>query len=112
VSAVVREELEKIKDVLTAWQQTTLAELKDERRKHTRERMAARTAHFKDLNLTPEQKNKIDEIRKEFRPRIHEAGNRMRDRGQGGVGADFGRHQGMTRQKLMAAHIIVARSIS
>jgi Spy/CpxP family protein refolding chaperone len=78
VSAVVREELEKIKDVLTTEQQTKLAELKDERKEQARDQMAVRIANFKDLNLTPEQKTKIDEIRKEFRPRIHEAGNRMR----------------------------------
>ena len=30
------------------------------------------------LNLTADQKTKIAEIRNEFRPRIHEAGNRLR----------------------------------
>ncbi len=78
VNAVVREELEKIKDVLTPEQRAKLADLKDERREHVRDRMAHRIAEAKDLNLTAEQKTKIEEIRKDYRPRIHEAGNRMR----------------------------------
>jgi len=78
VGTTVREELEKIRDVLTAEQQAKLGELKDERRERTRDQMARRIADFKDLNLTDEQKTKIAEIRKEFRPRIQEAGNRMR----------------------------------
>jgi Spy/CpxP family protein refolding chaperone len=78
VGAVVRDELEKIKDVLTASQQEKLGELKEERREHVRDHMAHRVANFKELNLTPDQKTKIDAIRQEFRPRIHEAGNRMR----------------------------------
>jgi hypothetical protein len=78
VCSVVRDELEKFKDVLTASQQEKLGELKEERRERVRDQMAHRIANFKELNLTPEQKTKIDQIRQEFRPRIHQAGNRMR----------------------------------
>jgi len=78
VSTVVKEEVEKIKDVLTAEQKTKLAELKDERKERVRDQMAHRIANFKELNLTADQKTKIAEIRNEFRPRIHEAGNRLR----------------------------------
>jgi Spy/CpxP family protein refolding chaperone len=78
VCTVVKEELAKIKDVLTAEQQAKLAELKNERKERVRDQMAHRIANFKDLNLTADQKSRIDEIRSEFRPRIHEAGNRMR----------------------------------
>jgi Spy/CpxP family protein refolding chaperone len=78
VSTVVRDELEKIKDVLTSGQQAKLAELRDERKEHVRDQMAHRIENFKDLNLTGEQKTKIAEVRQEFRPRIHEAGNRLR----------------------------------
>jgi hypothetical protein len=40
--------------------------------------MAAAVANAKDLNLTDEQKTAIADIRKEFRPKIHEAGNKLR----------------------------------
>jgi Spy/CpxP family protein refolding chaperone len=78
VSTVVREEMEKIKDVLTEEQQAKLPELKDERRERIRDRMAARIANLEDLNLTDEQKTKLADIRKEYRPKVHEAGNKLR----------------------------------
>src|SRR5262245_58960108 len=74
----VREEMEKVRDVLSAAQKEKLAELKEERREHVRDRMAHRIANLKDLNLTEEQVNKLMEIRKEFRPKVHEAGNKLR----------------------------------
>jgi Spy/CpxP family protein refolding chaperone len=78
VTALVRGEMEQIRDVLTEEQQAQLAELKDERRDRIRDRMAARIANFKDLDLTADQKAKLAEIRQQFRPRIHETGNRLR----------------------------------
>jgi Spy/CpxP family protein refolding chaperone len=76
--ALVREEMEKVRDVLTASQREKLQDLKDERREQVRDRMAHRIANLRDLNLTDEQKTKLAEIRKEYRPKIHEAGNRLR----------------------------------
>ena len=35
-------------------------------------------ARLQDLNLTDEQEAKIADIRKEFRPKVHEAGNKLR----------------------------------
>jgi Spy/CpxP family protein refolding chaperone len=78
VATLVREEMEKIHDVLTESQKEKLAEFKEERHEHVRDRMAHRIAHLKELNLTDEQKSQIAEIRKEFRPRVHEAGNKLR----------------------------------
>jgi Spy/CpxP family protein refolding chaperone len=78
LSACVREELEKMKEVLTASQQEKLDEFKDERKERVRDRKAHAIATAKDLNLTEEQVNKITEIRKEFRPKIQEAGNKLR----------------------------------
>jgi Spy/CpxP family protein refolding chaperone len=75
---LVREEMEKIRDVLSAGQQAKLQELRDERREHVRDRFAHRIANLRDLNLTDEQRARLAEIRKEYRPRIHEAGNRLR----------------------------------
>jgi Spy/CpxP family protein refolding chaperone len=78
VGTLVREELEKVRDVLTEEQQAKLAELKDERHDRARDRMAARIANRTDLNLTADQKAKLADIRKEFRPKVHEAGNHLR----------------------------------
>jgi Spy/CpxP family protein refolding chaperone len=78
VTAVVREEMEKIGDVLTASQKEKLEELREEHKERVRDRMAHRIANFKELNLTDEQKTAIADIRKEYRPKIHEAGNNLR----------------------------------
>ena len=37
-----------------------------------------RIANLKDLNLTDDQKTQIADIRKEYRPKVHEAGNKLR----------------------------------
>src|SRR6516165_2383615 len=78
VTGFVREEVEKIRDVLTAEQREKLGELKEERKDRVLNRWASRIANFQDLNLTDEQKTKIEAIRKEFRPKVHEAGNKLR----------------------------------
>lgn len=78
LATLVREEMEKIRDVLAESQKEKLAEFKEERREHVRDRMAHRIANLKDLNLSDEQKAQIAAIRKEYRPRIHEAGNKLR----------------------------------
>jgi Spy/CpxP family protein refolding chaperone len=75
---LVREEVEKTRDVLTESQKEKLDEFKDERRERVRDRMAHTIMNFKDLNLTADQKTKLADIRKEFRPKIHEAGNKLR----------------------------------
>jgi len=75
---VVKEELEKIGELLTTEQKAKLSEMKDERRERVRDRMAHRIAHLKDLNLTEEQVSKIKQIRTEYRPKIQEAGNKLR----------------------------------
>ena len=75
---LVREEAEKVSDVLTASQKEQLQEGKSERREHVRDRMAHRIANLKDLNLTDEQKTKLADIRKEYRPKVHDAGNKAR----------------------------------
>jgi Spy/CpxP family protein refolding chaperone len=78
LATLVREEMEKIRDVLTEEQQAKLPELKDERKERVRDKFACRVANLKDLNLTDEQKTKLEEIRKEYRPKVHEAGNKLR----------------------------------
>ena len=78
VRALLREELEKMRGVLTESQKEKLAEFKDERKDRVRDRKAHAIASFKDLNLTDEQKTKLMDIRKEYRPKVHEAGNKLR----------------------------------
>jgi len=78
VTGLVREEMDKIKGVLTEAQQEKLQEFKDERPERVRDRMCHRIANLQDLNLTDSQKTQIADIRKEFRPKVHEAGNKMR----------------------------------
>jgi Spy/CpxP family protein refolding chaperone len=78
VATLFREEMEKIRDVLTAEQREKLSELKDERKDRVRDRWASRIANFSELNLSDEQKTKIAAIRTEFRPKVHEAGNKVR----------------------------------
>jgi Spy/CpxP family protein refolding chaperone len=79
VRTLVHEELEKMRDVLTEGQKEKLAEFKEERKEHIRDRMAHRMANHKDLDLTEEQKTKIADIRKEYRPKVQEAGNKLRE---------------------------------
>jgi Spy/CpxP family protein refolding chaperone len=78
VRALVREEMEKMRDVLTEGQKEKLQELKDERQDRVRDRMAHRIANLRELNLTDEQKSQIAAIRNEYRPKVHEAGNKLR----------------------------------
>jgi len=78
VATLVREEMEQIRDVLSAEQKEKLQDLKDERKEHVRDRMAHRVANLKDLNLTEDQKAQIAAIRKEYRPKVQEAGNKLR----------------------------------
>jgi Spy/CpxP family protein refolding chaperone len=75
---LVREELEKMRDVLSEGQQEKLQEFKEERKEHVRDHMAHAIMNFKDLNLTAEQKTQLADIRKEYRPKVHEAGNKLR----------------------------------
>jgi Spy/CpxP family protein refolding chaperone len=78
VCALAREEMEKIRDVLSEEQKAQVAELRDERKEHVRDHMAHRIANARDLNLTDAQKAEIANIRKEYRPKVHEAGNKLR----------------------------------
>jgi Spy/CpxP family protein refolding chaperone len=77
VGTLFHEEMDKIRGVLGAGQKAKLQELKDESKEHVRDRMAHRIATLKDLNLTEEQKTQIGRIRNEFRPKVHQAGNKL-----------------------------------
>ena len=49
-----------------------------ERGERARDRLVSAIANFKDLDLTDDQKSKITAIREEYRPKVHEAGNKLR----------------------------------
>jgi Spy/CpxP family protein refolding chaperone len=76
--AAIKGELDKIAEVLTAQQEEKLADLKDERRDKVRDRVAHRIANLKELNLTEDQIARIAEIRREYRPKVQESGNKLR----------------------------------
>jgi Spy/CpxP family protein refolding chaperone len=78
VGAVVREEMAKIRDVLTEAQKEQLPVLKDERRDRVRDHMAHRIMNLKELNLTDAQRSTLAKIRQEYRRRIHETANDLR----------------------------------
>jgi Spy/CpxP family protein refolding chaperone len=76
VATLVREEMEKMRDVLSAAQREKFDELRAERKEHVRDRN--RIANLRELNLTEEQVTKLTAIRQEYRPKVHEAGNKLR----------------------------------
>jgi Spy/CpxP family protein refolding chaperone len=78
VAALARERMEKVSGVLSAGQKEELPDLKEERKERVRDRMAHRIANLKDLNLTEDQKAQIADIRKGYRPKVQEAGNKLR----------------------------------
>jgi Spy/CpxP family protein refolding chaperone len=78
VATLARERMEKLRDVLGVGQKEEFRDLREERKERVRDRMAYRIANLKDLNLTEEQKAQIASIRKEYRPKVQEAGNKLR----------------------------------
>jgi Spy/CpxP family protein refolding chaperone len=78
LTTLVREEMAKIRDVLKAEQQEKLPDLRQESLEQVHDRVALAIANLKILNLTDEQKTQIENIRKEFRPKIHKAANKLR----------------------------------
>ena len=78
LAAVVKEEADKVKDVLTAEQKQKLQAAKGERKEERHDRLAERCAHLEELDLTDAEKTKIGDIRKEYRPKVQEAGNKLR----------------------------------
>jgi Spy/CpxP family protein refolding chaperone len=78
VRALVQEELAKMRDVLNPERQEKIEAMKEDRREHVRDRLAFRIANLKELALTDQQVSQIKAIRAEYRPRVQEAGNRLR----------------------------------
>jgi Spy/CpxP family protein refolding chaperone len=64
--------------VLSEGQKEKLQEFKKERKDRIRDRKAHAIMSFKALKLTADQKSQLADIRKEYRPKVHEAGNKLR----------------------------------
>jgi Spy/CpxP family protein refolding chaperone len=73
LAALVKDEEEKVKAILTPEQKTKLASLKEERREGRSEHLAEMLAHLHELDLTDAERAKIAEIRKDFHPKIAKA---------------------------------------
>ena len=69
-TTLVRDELEKMQATLTPEQKEKLRAIKDERRERRFESLCERIAHLKDLDLTEAEMAKIQDIRKECRPKV------------------------------------------
>jgi Spy/CpxP family protein refolding chaperone len=78
VTTLARARMEKLSSFLRAGQKEQLQDLTEERKERVRDRMAHRIANLKDLNLTEDQKAQITDIRKGYRPKVQEAGNKLR----------------------------------
>jgi Spy/CpxP family protein refolding chaperone len=74
----VREMMEKIREVLHEEEQAKPSDPKEEREERVRDRMARKIANLAALSLTDEQKTKMSDIRQEYRPKVQDAGNRLR----------------------------------
>jgi len=73
LASLVKAEMEKIREVLTADQRKKLEEVKEERREFRAERLAERIARLDELDLTDGEVARFMEIRKECRPKIAKA---------------------------------------
>jgi hypothetical protein len=73
VATLSKEEVEKIRGVLTPAQKTKLEAAKEERKEFRGERLSERLAHLQEMDLTADEEAKLMAIRKEFHPRIEKA---------------------------------------
>src|SRR5262249_11121000 len=72
-STLVKEEVEKVRSVLTDAQKQKLQDLKEEREERRLEGLANGIAHLKELDLTEDELAKIQNIQREYRPRTVKA---------------------------------------
>jgi Spy/CpxP family protein refolding chaperone len=70
LGSFVKDEVEKVRSVLTPEQREKLQALKELRKEHRGACLAQRLAHLEDLDLTESEMSQIAEIRKEFRPKV------------------------------------------
>jgi Spy/CpxP family protein refolding chaperone len=73
LAGILRDEEEKVRDVLSVEQLDQLHEMREMRAERRPERLAERLAHVESLDLTEAETAKIEAIRAEFRPKIAQA---------------------------------------
>jgi Spy/CpxP family protein refolding chaperone len=73
LAGILRDEEEKVRDVLTVAQLDQLHDMRELRAERRPERLAERLAHVESLDLTEDEATKIQAIRAEFRPKIAQA---------------------------------------
>ena len=74
---VVKEEVEKVRAVLTPEQKTKLETAKEERQERRAEGLAQKVAHLEEVELTEGETAKIADIRKEYGPKVEQAMKQM-----------------------------------
>src|SRR5262249_54792581 len=70
LGALAKDEVAKIRDVLTAEQKEKIQNLKEERKERREECLAHAIANLKELDLTDAEMAKIGDIREEVRPKV------------------------------------------
>jgi periplasmic protein CpxP/Spy len=75
---LVADEADQIRGVLSPEQREKLQDFRAERKERVRDRLAQRIANLQELNLTDQQKTTLMNIRQEYRPKIQEAGDKLR----------------------------------
>jgi Spy/CpxP family protein refolding chaperone len=70
LGSLVKDEVAKIRDVLTAEQKEKIQDLKEERKERREECLSHAIASLKELDLTDAEMAKIGEIRDEYRPKV------------------------------------------
>jgi Spy/CpxP family protein refolding chaperone len=77
LGTVVKEEVEKVRGVLTPEQKTKLETAKEERQERRAEGLAQKVAHLEEVELTEGETAKIADIRKEYGPKVEQAMKQM-----------------------------------
>jgi Spy/CpxP family protein refolding chaperone len=73
LDGLVREEVDKVRGILTPEQREKVQAMKELRKDHRASCLSHTVAHLEELDLTDSEKNQIAEIRKEVRPKIVQA---------------------------------------
>src|SRR5262249_34733919 len=105
LGGIIKDEMEKVRGVLTADQKIKLEAFKEERQEHREECVAHMLTHLKDLDLTDTEMTKIGDIRKEYRPKIEKALEGLRGllTAEQRTGREEALKAGKTRKEVLAS---------
>src|SRR5579872_6116521 len=77
LASLVKDEVDKVKEVLTPEQREKVKALTEARKEHRFGRLAARIAHLKELELSDGEMAQFEEIREEYRPKLEKLRKEM-----------------------------------